>query len=832
MQNSIWKLVSLAGVVGICFLLVLMAQSGLQQESQQIADTGPGSPESALEGPGAGNPGTLWPESQPEAEPDPFLAGNSEPSPAFDSVFENQAEPEPDFGPVSLVEAERPAFNQLPELSAPAEPEITTEIDPFADDPTPAFDPLLAGAEPVAAPPAELPLPTIPEPESPSARELALELMAQAYGAIDEKQLTLARGKAVAASELPVSWGVLEDTPSALIVRIDAMMAAEELQNIAETSTTPDPFAGDILPVAGEEPATLLEPDPLPALATDFGPDPFAPEPATDSQPLLEEEPLTGFPSLDEPVASTDPGPEFDPFASEPDTAEATIESTPEPVISEPAALPSIAAEPEPVPESTPAAIEPVAVPTENISMAQKPEITIRKIAPSEATIGEAMIYSIEISNLGETNAAKVVVEDVIPDSCDLVGTIPQAEMIEKKLQWRLGRLPAGSEKKILVKVIPKEEGEIGSVATVNFVAEVSTRTAVRQPASPQIKLNVSSPQQAKVGENVLFKFTVANDGPADALNVSLQDIIPVGFEHPAGDDVTYEIGKLPAGQSVDVELELKAVKAGQYINRAVVRSGKEAEVETSASVKVVDDRGLTVRTPPSQPQTVGQKTSHSIRVTNESSRPVSGAAVNVILPKELHFVSASGDGVFDKAGNSIRWQLPIVEPGKTITLTTTVVPKTYGVHSSRVQLIQPEQPMEESDSLIEASGIGALHLTLENVPPQALPGDEFTIDVTVLNRGTGPDSNTQLTVLLPGEIEFVNARGPVRNLPPKVQENGNSVSFTSIPEIGERASVDFQITLRARAAGRPKIRAEVRSDQLSEPVGKEEVVAILDTTP
>ena len=39
MQNSIWKLVSLAGVVGICFLLVLMAQNGLRQDEPPIAET-------------------------------------------------------------------------------------------------------------------------------------------------------------------------------------------------------------------------------------------------------------------------------------------------------------------------------------------------------------------------------------------------------------------------------------------------------------------------------------------------------------------------------------------------------------------------------------------------------------------------------------------------------------------------------------------------------------------------------------------------------------------------------------------------------------------------
>jgi uncharacterized repeat protein (TIGR01451 family) len=479
-----------------------------------------------------------------------------------------------------------------------------------------------------------------------------------------------------------------------------------------------------------------------------------------------------------------------------------------------------------------PAPVVVAAEPAVNSAIAEKPDVTIRKVAPAEATIGEPLIYSIEISNNGETNASEVIVEDRIPTGCKLVGTIPQAELIGSKILWRLGRLPAKSDQKLLIKVIPLEEGEIGSVATVNFVAEVSTSTSVRPAAEPDIKLEVKNRGTAKVGENVLFRFRIANEGSVDAQDVSLQDIVPVGFEHPAGKDVTYEIGELPAGKAVDIELELTAVSPGQHINRAIVKSGKDSKVETAAAVEVVEAKGLTIQSPPSRPPPVGQKTSHDIRVTNESSQPIRGAAVNVILPQELAFVSASDNGSFTKASNSIRWNLPVVKPNETVTLSTTVIPRTYGVHRSRVQLIQPDQPMEQSDSLVEASGIPALRLTLENAPATVLPSEDFVVDFSVVNKGTGPDSNVQFTLVLPTGVDFVSARGPVRNLPPKAAVGGRAVSFATIPEIGERASVDFQVTLRSRNAGQPKIRAEVRSDQLNDAVATEAAIEILDTTP
>lgn len=828
MQN-IWKLVSLAGVVGICFLIALMAQNGLQQNGQQVADSEVPAPDPFTDSDEPASGRIEWPAPGVDdgTQTEPELAQNEPPvsdepiidpfANEFSEATLTQNEP-PSFPETSTIEVERPSFLEIPE---PAETNLAAN-DPFPQELPEAFNPVDLGPEPFSAPPADLPAET-----GIDLRAIALEYMQKAYQGIDAAELQFARDKAVAASEMDVAWGPLEESPTMLIARIDNMIKAAELANIALTSPKPEPFPGSILPVSGEEafPAEEPAPAPAPALVTEFGPDPFADTISETSESL----PAIDLPALDEPKP-------FEPFAAAEPEAETPVSlpaldepiGEPFPTLAEPELVePAVAA-----PVKEPAPISLAAEPAINTATAEKPDVTIRKVAPAEAAIGDPLIYSIEISNNGETNASEVIVEDRIPTGCKLVGTIPQAELIGSKILWRLGRLPAKSDQKLLIKVIPLEEGEIGSVATVNFVAEVSTSTSVRSAAKPEIKLEVTNRGTAKVGENVLFRFRVANEGDADAQDVSLQDIVPVGFEHPAGKDVTYEIGKLAAGTAKDIDLELTAVKPGKHINRAIVKSGKNSKVETAAAVEVVEAKGLTIQSPASRPQPVGQKTSHDIRVTNESSQPISGSAVNVILPRELQFVSASDGGSFSESSNSIRWNLPAVQPGETVTLSTTVVPRTYGVHSSRVQLIQPDQPMEQSDSLVEASGIAVLRLSIEDTPATVLPGEDFVIEYSIVNRGTGPDSNVQFSLVLPTGVDFVSARGPVRNLPPKAAAGGRVVGFTTIPEIGERASVDFQVTLRSRNAGRPKIRAELRSDQLNEAVAKEEAIVILGTTP
>ncbi|MDB5335522.1 MAG: conserved repeat domain protein, partial [Planctomycetaceae bacterium] len=82
-----------------------------------------------------------------------------------------------------------------------------------------------------------------------------------------------------------------------------------------------------------------------------------------------------------------------------------------------------------------------------------RPRVTIEKRAPATAYIGQPLIYQIVIRNVGTGVAQQVVVEDIVPDGVAMQGSIPQAELVAKKLSWKIGSLAAGEERKISVKV-------------------------------------------------------------------------------------------------------------------------------------------------------------------------------------------------------------------------------------------------------------------------------------------------------------------------------------------------------------------------------------------
>jgi uncharacterized repeat protein (TIGR01451 family) len=844
MQNSIWKLTTLAGVIGVGFLIVLQAQDGLNQDDhEQHALVPAGQPGPADANLGDAIPSdedrqaSFWQPGQP-AGPDE-LQENTEPPVAEHS--------EPDFGPGSSGFEPPPTGLAATARSLP---------DPSELPGLPAFD-----AEPV---PADAFNETPRIPDSPAG---VVSISEPDFGpdpfATND---TVPDGNVAAALPQP---GRLVDEPS-----LTRPTVVTTVRNEITDSLLIEPVGNQVTSLP-DLPGSLPEftSDANPALAT-----PAAASPLETQREMVSAlpglpEPVGSFPSPDTkltsplvadfpsalpvPPNSTDesasesetasqliplPGlsPEDDPFGPTPDESASPISAA---GLELPGELPEFdsniraaTAESGIQTASTATAVSGPAgtaeFPADAPAATQRPELTIEKNAPPDATLGKPMIYSIRIANRGDANAVRVVVEDQIPNGCRLVGTIPQAELIGTKLLWRLGRLASGEQKKLLIKVVPIEEGDVGSIATVNFTSEVATRTQVRQPAAPDLRVSMNAPPQANVGQSVVFSFKIENAGQRDAKDVSLQNLIPVGFQHAAGNDLTYDVGTIPAGKSFEIDLELLAVEPGRHTNRAIVKTTGGATTESKTIVEIIEQRGLKITASAGRASVVGQRFVQRITVTNESTQSVSDGTVTLSLGRQLRFISASNDGIHDKPNHQIQWQLPPMEPGQSVNLETIAIAGQAGSHTCQIQLKVPGRDAQGIEVVRTVRGIAALQLDLTDVPATVFPGDEFAVRVRLLNRGTGADSNIQFGLHVPSELEIVKALGPVKHLPPTSTQGGRQISFKAIPEIGEGASVDFEITLRARTPGRPKLRAEVRSDQLTEPVASEAAVVVIDTAP
>jgi len=818
MQSSIWKLTALAGVIGIGFLIALQTQSSLDKD-KSAAQNATDQSESIANGL-AENATERWQsEPEPNEEPAPHRARSSNNEVRLtsnDDPFDSTANRRADASGFESFDSSRRSQPTAPSEFVPGA--HSRQMPEFSGS-RPERNPFNSNSEPdLGAVPQE------------TAKSQSLRLMREARDAFNDGQLETARALAAEALDLPVIYGPLDDRPAQLLAQIDVLLKAKSKKSAVSEVAEIGPEL--VNPLAAREPKTPSNSAP-PSLKSDLSDLPFQDEPKSAQTGLFSEllddsakQPVSTKtePKREELLPLPDPEPEE---APERKSASSSVGRE----------IPRLSLNDESETELDPVPVKPL----QPIAKEPQTQLVIRKDAPTTATLGKPMIYSMTVENRGKVNAAEVTVEDAVPQGCELVGSNPQAEQTGTQLVWKLGRIEAGASKVIKVKVIPREEGDIGTVARVISVAETSSeivpmsREELRPALVPgKLRLVVTGPERVRVGETATFKFKLSNPTDAPVSGVNLQNIVPVGFRHQDGNDVSYPVETLAARETIEVPLELEAVRAGQYVNRSIIKSGDRIVTETETRIEVQETRGLRVETSDAASMPIGQPTVQEIRLVNEATTPATGVVIVDTLPADLRFLKASHSGQFDAVSRQVRWNIDAIPAGETALLKLTVQPKSAGPHSCVIEVSQAGQQKNASvESSLKARGIAGLRIDLDHAESSVLAGEEFNVEVRIRNRGHGADSNVEMALILPPELDFVRSRGPVRN---RAQESGRGASkligFERMPELGERAEVTFEITLRAKTPGKAKMRAEVTSTEIPEAVATESVIVVLDGTP
>src|SRR5579872_4310037 len=442
-----------------------------------------------------------------------------------------------------------------------------------------------------------------------------------------------------------------------------------------------------------------------------------------------------------------------------------------------------------------------------------QPELTIEKIAPATAVLGQPMVYHILIRNVGEMPAHRVMVEDIVPRGVKIDGSIPQAQLKNDRLIWNLGSLPAGREKKISVRVVPQAEGTIGSVATVNFSAEASPRSGA---ASPKLEFNVDAPRQALVGVPVDFHFRVTNVGPVAATGVTIRDVLPAALRHPDGDDLEYEIGQLPAGKSREVKLVLTAAQAGPTVNRVVVTADGNVAEEAQVSLEVVGPTLVVVRDGPKRlfPNKTG---TYSNTVTNPGLTQVSGISVVETVPAGMEFVEAAEGGIYNAAKRSITWTINKLGPGTSKTVKATLRSNARGAQISVVRAYDPSGSSGETVAATHVSGVCALTIEIGEIPALIETGETVKVPVRILNRGSDSATNVRITLAVPAGMQLLAGESPTsfREINSAAAGGASAeraprgpieVQSAPILKIEPRADAKIEMTLKAHTPGAARL--------------------------
>ncbi|MDR0328512.1 MAG: DUF11 domain-containing protein, partial [Planctomycetaceae bacterium] len=377
----------------------------------------------------------------------------------------------------------------------------------------------------------------------------------------------------------------------------------------------------------------------------------------------------------------------------------------------------------------------------------QTPHLALQKVMPEEVVLEQPATIKTVIQNVGNSVAKNVTITDRIPQGTRLLATIPEADRARNgELRWTVGNLDPNVQFIIEMKVLPLREGEIGSVASVNYSGEVSGRIAVTRP---MLKVDVRAPSDVKLGEVAQIEITVSNPGTATAMNIVLEERIPEGLYHRDGRVMQHTgITSLKPRESKKLTLPLLCVGAGNLVNHVVVTADGNLSVEEKttirASAPVLDLEIVGAKT-----RFLERKSDYRLVVANKGNASAHSVALELALPAAVQFVSTNQNGVYESSSHSIHWALEELPPQEAGEIELVVRPVEKGDHTLRFIGTGENNLKAEVTQPVSIDGIPALTFEIVGDSNLVEMGKDVTYEIRVANRGTKAAENVKVRVAL-----------------------------------------------------------------------------------
>ncbi len=470
---------------------------------------------------------------------------------------------------------------------------------------------------------------------------------------------------------------------------------------------------------------------------------------------------------------------------------------------------------------SLPAAAAPVAAfgsdqpGTRQLEGPQSPTLTLQKIAPPEIQVGKPVKFKIAVRNTGAVAAHGVQVFDKVPQGTRLLGTKPQASAgAAGAIVWALGTLQPGDEKTLELQLMPEQEGEIGSVAAVTFRTEASVRTVATRP---DLKLEVASPENVLIDEQITVKIKITNQGSGAANDIVLFDSLPPQVRHPQGSELEFDVGNLKPNESREINLTLTGANPGRVSNTIAARGDGSVSAQAQVDFAVIAP-ALKVDVAGPKLRYLERRAVHTFTVANPGTATAHDIQLVSHLPSALKFVSANNSGYYDPKTHAVYWSLEELPQGEAGSVKLVTVPVEPGKHTLRVETKAERDLSDRKEEEIIVEGLAALFFEVVDLEDPVEVGGETTYEVRVLNQGTKTANNIRVAALLPPQLRALAAEGPTQS----TVEAGR-VIFAPLQRLAPKADSTFRIRVQGVEEGDQRIRVQVQSDEMSSPVTKEE---------
>ena len=447
--------------------------------------------------------------------------------------------------------------------------------------------------------------------------------------------------------------------------------------------------------------------------------------------------------------------------------------------------------------------VEDYGVLTNNVTVGNKTSsvnITVPEIIPNKTAdienpnFGDEVTYTVNITNVGKSDAVNVAVRDVLGEGLELISADGGVyDPITRTITWTVN-LNSGETKSF--KVVAKVIG-YGNVTNSLVVGNKTSAVDVDVPEI--IPSKDADNKYPNFGDSIDYTITVNNIGKADAKHVVVVDRLDKGLKYvssshngvydEASHTVTWVVD-IAAGSSLDLTVTAVADEYGVLTNIVSV-GDKSASVDVNVP-EIIPNKTADIENP-----NFGDNVNYTVTVTNDGIGDAKDVVVRDVLGEGLKFVSATGTYTFDEATNTITWTVD-VDAGKTETFTVVATVINYGNVTN--SLVVGNKTFNKNVTVPEITP----DKTVDNENPNF--GDNLTYTVTVKNEGNGNANDVIIVDNLGKGLEYVSSTGNYDNKTNTITwkvdlASGETKTFTVVAKIVGYTDVTNEVTVGNKTA-------------------------------
>lgn len=443
--------------------------------------------------------------------------------------------------------------------------------------------------------------------------------------------------------------------------------------------------------------------------------------------------------------------------------------------------------------------------------------LTIEKKAPEEIQVGTVSTWTITVRNEGKTDAVGVEIHDTVPEGARLVNTSPTAQVSrDGEITWNVGTMPAGMMAIVKLELLPVQEGELGSVASVTARSVASAKSRVTRPL---LKLETEGLDRVLLGEQTELLITVSNPGTGVARNVVLSETVPPELQFEGGAELLYQVGDLKPGEAKTTKLPLTAVRPGKFMNKVVAKSEPSLQAESAFNMEVTAP-ALELKLNGPTKRFLDKEGTYSLVLKNTGTASAKNVELKASVPSGWRFERANNLGTFLPEERLTVWKLEELGAGEVAEAEVAFIPTEIGTVTMQCEATADICQGAGDSKTISVEGIAALMFQVVDSNDPIQVGEKTVYSVEVVNQGSKQAENVQVVVDVPAGLQLADGGEGCQILE---TSKGKRLVFEKIPFLSPKTKKIYRFTLRGASSGDQRVTVGLSSREFPTPIVKEE---------